>query len=406
MTAREHELRVLVVAPTGRDGPMICDLLAGNGVAGVWSGTSEMARTELNAGAGAIVLAEEVLTLPEIAAWATQIVEQPSWSDLPLLLLTVAGAVSAENRRKSLARQPLGNLVLLERPVRPETLISTVEAALRSRRRQYQVRDFMAERLVAEEALRKVEKLAVAARLAASFSHEINNPLASVTNLLYLIGGSSSLDQTQKYAEIASRELARVSEMVTQNLRFYKEPIKPVAVEIIPVMNAALNLYQARLTNAGISIERDFRECSPILGAVGELRQLILNLIANAFDAIGHDGSLKIRIADARERKNGSRPGVRVTVGDTGRGIRPEIRNSLFEPVVSTKENTGTGLGLWVSSEIVRRHGGTIQVKSRTYPPFTGTVFSVFLPSHPSWIPFRQFGEAHDCQCQNLLLRA
>jgi signal transduction histidine kinase len=383
MTAREHELRVLVVAPTGRDGPMICDLLAGNGVAGVWSGTSEMARTELNAGAGAIVLAEEVLTLPEIAAWATQIVEQPSWSDLPLLLLTVAGAVSAENRRKSLARQPLGNLVLLERPVRPETLISTVEAALR-----------------------KVEKLAVAARLAASFSHEINNPLASVTNLLYLIGGSSSLDQTQKYAEIASRELARVSEMVTQNLRFYKEPIKPVAVEIIPVMNAALNLYQARLTNAGISIERDFRECSPILGAVGELRQLILNLIANAFDAIGHDGSLKIRIADARERKNGSRPGVRVTVGDTGRGIRPEIRNSLFEPFVSTKENTGTGLGLWVSSEIVRRHGGTIQVKSRTYPPFTGTVFSVFLPSHPSWIPFRQFGEAHDCQCQNLLLRA
>jgi signal transduction histidine kinase len=95
-----------------------------------------------------------------------------------------------------------------------------------------------------------------------------------------------------------------------------------------------------------------------------------------------------------------------VTVGDTGRGIRPEIRNSLFEPFVSTKENTGTGLGLWVSSEIVRRHGGTIQVKSRTYPPFTGTVFSVFLPSHPSWIPFRQFGEAHDCHCQNLLLRA
>jgi len=398
MTTRENELRVLVVAPTGRDGPMICSLLAANGIACLSSATPEMARMESNAGAGAIVMAEEVLTLPEIAAWAAQISGQPSWSDLPLLLLTVAGAVSAENRRKARARQPLGNLVLLERPVRPETFISAVHAALRSRRRQYQVRDFMAERHLAEEALRKAEKLAVAARLASSFSHEINNPLASVTNLLYLIGISSSLAETRKYAETASRELARVSETVTQNLRFHIEPNKPVAVEITQVVNAALNLYQARLASAKISIERDFRECSPVLGVVGELRHLILNLIANALDAIGRGGTLKIRVADTRERKDGSRRGVRVTVGDTGPGIRPEIRNTLFEPFVSTKGNTGTGLGLWVSSEIVRRHGGTIQVRSRTHPPLTGTVFSIFLPSHPSWTPTRLSREVQEHQ--------
>ncbi len=402
MTARENELRVLVVAPTGRDGPMICALLAGNGVACASSETSETARMELNAGAGAIVMAEEGFTLPEIAAWAAQISAQPSWSDLPILLLTVAGAVNAGNLRRALARQPLGNLVLLERPVRPETLISAVQAALRSRRRQYQVRDFMAERRVAEEAFRKAEKLAVAARLAASFSHEINNPLASVTNLLYLIGGSSSLDETRKYAEIAERELARVSEMVTRNLRFHRETIKPAAVEITQVVNAALNLYQARLITAEISIERDFRECSPIFGVVGELRQLILNLIANALDAIGHGGTLKIRIAGTRERNNGSRPGVRVTVGDTGSGIRPDIRNTLFEPFVSTKGNTGTGLGLWISSEIVRRHGGTIQVKSRAHLPFTGTVFSVFLPCYPSWTRVRHSGEVRDYQCETV----
>lgn len=398
MTSQENELRVIVVAPTGRDGPMICNLLASNGVACVSSGNSEMARMELNAGAGAVILAEEVLTLPDIAAWAAQIFEQPSWSDLPLLLLTVTGAVNAENRRKALARQPLGNLVLLERPVRPETLISAVQAALRGRRRQYQVRDFMAERRAAEETYRKAEKLAVAARLAATFSHEINNPLESVTNLLYLIVGSSSLSETQKYAEIAARELARVSEMVTQNLRFHRESNQPVAVEITQVVNAALNLYQARLAAAEISVERDFRKCSPILGVAGELRQLILNLIANAFDAIGRDGTLRIRIAGTREHNNGSRPGVRVTVGDTGSGIDPEIRNILFEPFVTTKANTGTGLGLWVSSEIVRRHGGTIQVKSRAHPPFTGTVFSIFLPSHPSWTPAHHSGEVHDCQ--------
>lgn len=404
MTARENELRVLVVAPTGQDGAMICALLAANGVGCAPCRTSEMARSELNAGAGAVILAEEVLTLPDIDAWGAQISDQPSWSDLPLLLLTVAGAVNTENLRKALARQPLGNLVLLERPVRPETLISAVQSALRGRGRQYQVRDFMAERLVAEQALRKAEKLAVAARLAASFSHEINNPLASVTNLLYLIGGSHSLDQSQKYAEIASRELARVSEIVTQNLRFYRESNRPASVEITHVVNAALNLYQARLATAEISIDRDFRECSPILGVAGELRQLILNLIANALDAIGHGGTLKIRIAGTRERRNGSRPSVRVTFGDTGSGIRPDIRNTLFEPFVSTKGNTGTGLGLWVSSEIVRRHGGSIHVKSRAHSPSTGTVFSIFLPTHPGWTPSRDCGEVQDYGCQTLLL--
>jgi signal transduction histidine kinase len=406
MTIRENELRVLVVAPTGRDGLLICNLLASNGISCASVSTSEMARMELNAGAGALILAEEILTLPDIAAWAAQISEQASWSDLPLLLLTRAGAVSAESRRKALAREPLGNQVLLERPVRPDTLISAVQAALRSRRRQYQVRDLIAERHVAEEALRKAEKLAVAARLAASFSHEINNPLESVTNLLYLIGVSSSLDTTQKYAEIAARELARVSEMVTRNLKFHRESIKPVVVEITQVVNAALNFYQARLAAAEISIERDFRECPPICGMVGELRQVIQNLIANALDAIGRGGTLKIRIAGAREHNNGSRPGVRVTVGDTGSGIRPEIRNTLFEPFVGTKGNTGTGLGLWVSSEIVRRHGGSIRVKSRFNSPFAGTVFSVFLPSQADWTSTSRVGKVQDYECEPVRFRA
>ncbi len=404
MTTHESDLRVLVVAPSGRDGPMICELLAANGIASVFAADPEMARHELHTGAGAVVLAEEVLTLPVIAAWGADVSAQASWSDLPLILLTIAGAVSAESRRKALARQPMGNLVLLERPVRPETLISTVEAALRSRRRQYQVRDFIAEQQAAEETLRKAEKLAVAARLASSFSHAVNNPLASVTNLLYLIGGSSSLEQTHKYAEIAARELARVSEIVTQNLKFHREPIKPVAVEITHIVNAAVNLYQTRLATAEISIERDFRECPLVLGMAGELRQLVLNLIANALDATGHGGTLKIRISGAHEHRHGNRPGVRITIGDTGSGIHPQIRRMLFEPFVSTRDDTGTGLGLWVSSEIVHRHGGRIQVRSRAHPPSTGTVFSVFLPCHPSWIPLRRRGEGQDQGCQTLML--
>lgn len=162
----------------------------------------------------------------------------------------------------------------LERPVRPGTLIGTVQSALRSRSRQYQIRDFLAERLATEEALRKAEELAVAGRLAATLSHEINNPLASVTNLLYLIDGSRSLDEAKKYAETATRELARVSEIVTENLRFHREATTPVAVHISEVVDIALNLYQARLAAAEISIERDIRRSSSVLGRPGELRQL------------------------------------------------------------------------------------------------------------------------------------
>jgi signal transduction histidine kinase len=383
MTSPEHEQRVIVVAPTGRDGPLICNLLTSNNISCVSLPTAEAARLELSLGAGAVLLAEEALNLPDITEWAAQITEQPSWSDLPLILLTVTGVVNRENQRKMLARQPLGNMVLLERPVRPETFVSTVQAALRSRRRQYQMRDYLAANIAAEEALRRSEKLAVTGRLAASIAHEINNPLASVTNLLYLIGGSSSLEETKTYTEMAAAELARVSEIVTQTLRFYRDPKKPVIVQVSEIVDSALTLYQPRLNAAEIMIERDFRECSPVLAMAGELRQVISNLIGNSLDAIGHDGMLKIRVSNARERSNGSRPGIRLTVADSGPGIPPEIRKTLFEPFVSTKGDTGTGLGLWVSSQIVKRHSGTIQVKSRAMSPYTGAVFSVFLPLQP-----------------------
>ncbi|MGA8528625.1 MAG: ATP-binding protein [Acidobacteriaceae bacterium] len=401
MTAGENETRVLVVAPSGRDGAMICDLLASSGIACTSFSTSEEARSELNEGAGAVILADEVLTLPDIAAWSAQLAEQPSWSALPVIVLTVVGPVDRQNRQRELARRLLGILVTLERPVRPETLVGAARDALRNRSRQYQIREFLAQRLAAEEALRKMQKLAVARCLAATLSHEINNPLASVTNLLYLISRSSSLDETKRHAEMATRELARVAESVTENLRFHKEATTPVSVHLSQVVDAALDVYRARLMAAEIWIDRDFRECLPILGVVGDLRQLILNLIANAMDAIGRGGILKVRVAGTHEHNHGSRPGIRLTIGDTGSGIHPVIRDSLFEPFVSNRGDTRIGLGLWVSSEIVRRHGGTIQVKSRVNGPSTGTVFSVFLPFRPAWNPARHSGDMHDYQSES-----
>ena len=244
------------------------------------------------------------------------------------------------------------------------------------------MRDYLEERAVAEEALRRSEKLAVAGRLAASMAHEINNPLASVTNLLYLVGASDTLAKSKQYGATAVNELARVSELVAHTLRFYREPAKPAMVHITEVVDSALVVFQSRLNSAGIAVERDFRENSPILAKAGELRHMVLNLIGNALEAIQRDGTVKIRVSNTRELRNGARQGVRLSVADTGSGIQPEIRTRLFDPFVSTKGDSRTGLGLWMSSEIVRRHGGTIQVKSKVPPPFGGTVFSVFLPLH------------------------
>lgn len=377
MTSSVDELRVLVAAPTGRDGELICSLLEGYDISSTLFPTSEKARIGMEAGAGVVVIAEEALSLSELELWAAEVGRQPPWSDIFFILLTVPGERS---RRRMLAEQPLGNVVLLERPVRPETLVSTVQASLRSRRRQYESRDHLAAVKRAEDALRKSEKLVVAGRLALSISHEINNPLAAVTNLLYLIRLSSSLQEAKGLSETAAHELARVAEIVTQTLRFYRDPSKPRLVNISEIVDSALALYQPRLASAEIVIERDFRDCAPILAMPGELRQVTLNLIGNAFDAIGHGGTLKIRATNARQHRNGSRRGVRLTIADTGSGIHPKVRSSLFEPFVSTKGDTGTGLGLWLSSEIVRKHGGTIQVKSRVLSPSSGSVFSVFLP--------------------------
>jgi signal transduction histidine kinase len=199
-------------------------------------------------------------------------------------------------------------------------------------------------------------------------------------NLLYLVGASSSLEESKRFAQTAMDELARVSEIVTQTLRFHREPSKPVMVQVTEIVDSALVLYQARLTSARIVIERDFRECRPVLARSGELRQLILNLVGNAVDAMAGGGTLRIRVTNTREHTNGSRAGIRLIVADTGSGIPLAIKERLFEPFVSTKGNNGTGLGLWVSSGIVRKHGGTIQVKSSARSPVTGTVFSIFLP--------------------------
>lgn len=224
-----------------------------------------------------------------------------------------------------------------------------------------------------EEAMRRSEKLAAAGRLAASIAHEINNPLESVTNLLYLLRQHPSLDaEAAEFAGMAQRELGRVSEITQQTLRFYRSSLKPEMVKMNEVVESVLTLHAARIHSAGVHVEKRLDPQAQLFGFAGELRQVMANLIGNAVDAMPHGGLLKLRVAKLRD-------GICVTVADTGSGMSPAIQRRIFEPFYTTKEATGTGLGLWVSAEIVAKHGGTIKVRSRV-GEHSGTIFRIFFP--------------------------
>jgi len=233
-----------------------------------------------------------------------------------------------------------------------------------------------------EDALRKTEKLAAAGRLAASIAHEINNPLEAVTNLLYLLQNHPSLDmEARRYAEMAQSELGRVSQITQQTLRFYRQSTQPTPGNIGEILDSVLLLHNARIHGANVKVESEYRPTAELRAFGGELRQLFANLIGNAVDAMPRDGGrLRIRVRQSQAWFGDQRvSGVRVTIADTGCGMPEEVRRRIFEPFFTTKEATGTGLGLWVSEEIVLKHAGALHVRSRTAPP-TGTVFTIFIP--------------------------
>jgi PAS domain S-box-containing protein len=231
-----------------------------------------------------------------------------------------------------------------------------------------------------EAALRQTEKLAAAGRLAASISHEINNPLEAVTNLLYLVEHDGSLSaQGKELLGLAQQEMSRVSHIANQTLRFYRQSTNPTRMDMSEVLDSVIALHKLRYRNKPEIIERQFRKCRQFPVYEGELRQVFSNLIGNASDAIGADGRIVVRIHPAMDWKTG-REGVRVTVADNGSGMSRETRLRLFEPFFSTKGVTGTGLGLWVSKEMVEKHGGFVQVRSSQREGVSGSTFSVFLP--------------------------
>jgi PAS domain S-box-containing protein len=236
----------------------------------------------------------------------------------------------------------------------------------------------------AEAALIQSEKLAAVGRLASSISHEINNPLEAITNLLYLISLADDLPEAvSQYVRTAQAELSRVCQIATQTLRFHRQAVRATHVSAADLVSAVLNLYQGRLANSSISVEATYAASTKILCFENDIRQVLNNLIANSIDAMRQGGRLIVRAHNAIDfshKHPAGRPGIRITIADTGHGMSPTVKARVFEPFYTTKDLNGTGLGLWISSGIVNRHQGRLTFRSSVHPIHHGTIFSLFLP--------------------------
>lgn len=229
-----------------------------------------------------------------------------------------------------------------------------------------------------EEALRTSEKLAATGRMAATIAHEINNPLEAVTNLIYLAKTDPETPEAvSRMLEVADNELARVSQIAQQTLGFYRDTTRPVTIDVNELLNAVVELFDRKLAGKGLRCTLDLEPGLSVVGLQGEIRQVVANLLVNAIDASpGRGGRIRIR---GRHRRRSEGEGIAVLICDEGEGIPVHVRRRLFTPFVTTKESTGTGLGLWVTRGMVEKHGGSVCFRTRTVPP-SGTVFRVFLP--------------------------
>jgi PAS domain S-box-containing protein len=236
------------------------------------------------------------------------------------------------------------------------------------------------ERRMSEVALMRAEKLAAAGRLAASVAHEVNNPLEGLTNLVYIAHRSDDLNEIRHFLSQAETELGRIAHITRQSLGFYRETSTPAPFKPATIVREVTDFYASRAARHGVAFIVNAKTERAVLGSAGELRQVLSNLLANSLDACASGARIRIEANSAIDPRDPSRAGVRITIADTGLGIPPEHLENIFEPFFTTKKDTGTGLGLWVSRELVEKHGGTMRVRSRTTDPLCGTIFSIFLP--------------------------
>jgi signal transduction histidine kinase len=366
---------VLVHAATRKDAELAHGVLAPAGLRADICSTVEALVTELRSGAAVVLLAEEALSHAHTAALARALAQQPPWSDLPLLILTRPGADSAELGD---AVRALGNVTLLERPLRVATLLSAVRTAMRARDRQYEIRRYLAERIRTEELLRQADRRKD--EFLATLGHELRNPLAPMLTGLHLL--KATPDQNAGVIAVMERQLGHLTRLVDDLLEVSRITRGLIEVRREPIdlgwiVQSAIETCRPSIAVAGHELSLDL-PAEPITVEADTVRltQVFANLLGNAAKYTNSGGHIHLRVWRERDR-------AMVSVRDTGIGILPDQLASVFEMFTqvdrsSRRSQGGLGIGLTLVRTLVTMHGG--RVHARSDGPGTGSEFVVELP--------------------------
>ena len=378
MTNEALALRILIVAPVGRDAPAIVELLETNGHrASVCSGLRD-AGVQIEQGAGALLLTEESLEREQIVELLPKLDRQPAWSELPVIILMTAGERSAERLERIAGAA--GGITLLERPLGAATLLRSIEVALSSRRRQYQVRDLLVAQQARETALRNSEerlRLAVAAlrdadrrkdAFLATLSHELRNPLAPIRNAAEVLASPRLTPMQLRWTQsVIQRQAAHMASLLDDLLELTritqgKLQLRMQACSIHNIVEAAVETARPLLEKK----KHELRICvpddiPPFTADPVRLAQAVSNLLTNAAKYTDAGGRIELSA-----RLDGR---LTITVQDNGIGIPAEQLAGLFTmfsqiPSAIGRSEGGLGVGLALVKGLAELHGGVVEAQS------------------------------------------
>jgi len=377
MPSTASDKRVLVIAPTAKDFDLLKSIFDRQSIMSTRCETLAKACLEIDsAGAGVLIVAEEVLAHSNVLMnWLKR---QPPWSDLPILVLARQGAQSED---VAAATQLLGNVTILERPMRVATMVSAVQSALRARDRQYQIREHLAEHARAEAKLlandqRKNEFLAILA-------HELRNPLAPISNALQILNLPLSADtQTAVIGQMLARQVDSMKRLVDDLLEVSRVTrgdleLRLERAELSAVITTAIEASQPLITASRHRLDVSLPSQPVYLQAdIVRLAQIISNLLNNSAKYTPSGGRISLSIEVGEQE-------VTIVITDNGVGIIPELQPDIFEMFMQVDRNRnraqgGLGIGLTLVKRLVEMHGGSVAVFSEGLN--RGSKFTIRLP--------------------------
>lgn len=382
---------VLVVAPTGRDADLTRALLENIGLRVRVCRSIGDVCAHIDETSGVLLVAEEAFDRAARETLLAELAEQPTWSDIPIIVLTGEGELSQAIPGALREIAASANVTLIERPVRIATLVTALRSALRARMRQLDLRDYFQERKAAENNLLRAREEAEAANKAKSnflttMSHELRTPLnaiAGYTELLMMgIAGPVTEQQKQQLERIEKSERHLLA-LINDVLNFAKVEAGRLELELRPVDLSALvheleAFVEPQLQAKSLKYREEVEPSLAVTTDAEKVRQILLNLLSNAIKFTAADGEIRVNAQRAGD-------GVVISVCDSGEGIREDKLEAIFEPFVQVgrafnSPSEGTGLGLAISRDLAVLLGGDLTCQSVVG---TGSTFSLYLPAAP-----------------------